>query len=174
MNVVYSHVQFYFRMNNIFKSEVGRKQELNGTKKNKNFLVQHWKWYANGHICSANGHICSECLRTFRLNGCVCSGITRFGRMCLFCEQIYLFGKVVPVPTKQMCLFRRVAPVTTERFSDSSIKGRISLQRNNQNNSEFIFLLLLSEYKVCSEKILFKIFVVFWSVSTFGQVKGTG
>ena len=41
MNMLYSHVQFHFLINEIFKSKVGLKQELNGTKKSKNSLVQH-------------------------------------------------------------------------------------------------------------------------------------
>jgi len=41
MNMVYSHVQFHFQMNEVFKSKVDLKQELNGTKKSKNSLVQY-------------------------------------------------------------------------------------------------------------------------------------
>jgi len=59
------HVQFRFRMNEIFKSEVGLKQELNMTKKSENSLIQHSKWYVNGCVYSANEHVYSKWLRPF-------------------------------------------------------------------------------------------------------------
>ena len=39
MNVEYTHIQFRFQMNEVFKSEVNVEQELNRTKKNENSLI---------------------------------------------------------------------------------------------------------------------------------------
>jgi len=44
MKVVYSHVQFRFWVNEIFKSEVSLIQLLKGTKISQKTLAPHWTW----------------------------------------------------------------------------------------------------------------------------------
>jgi len=67
---------FHFWMNKIFKSKIGLKQELNGTKKceifNPTLKVVH------EFVYSVNGYVCSEWLCLFWPNGCFCSKITHF------------------------------------------------------------------------------------------------
>jgi len=53
--------------------------------------------------------------------------------MCLFREQICLFGTVMPVPSEHMCLFERVTPVTTKRFYKEQ---NYTPKRYNPKNSE--------------------------------------
>jgi len=128
-------------MNEIFKSEVGLKQELDGTKKRENSFVPHYKWYTNRYLCSVKRYVCSERLVPFQPNGCVCSGnpfqlngcICSSKRMCLFettapvpSELMCLFGnnpfrpnrfvcsKRLSIPTEQMFLFGIVAPIPIE------------------------------------------------------------
>jgi len=100
ITVVYSHIQFYFRMNEIFKSKVDREQELNGTIKSVLFgptlkVICEWMCLLGGRTCLLGMVVPVSvewmCLfgdNPFRPIGCVYSA-----NGCLF-------DKVVPVPTE--------------------------------------------------------------------------
>jgi len=55
--------------------------------------------------------------------------------MCLFSKRIYLFGMIMHVPSELMCLFERVAPVTTEKFYKEQITLQKGITQKTKNNN---------------------------------------
>ena len=75
---------------------------------------------SSAHVGSGIGtgvSIQNSCTHSNRMNVSVQEQSVTTEWMCMFGKQMCLFRKVAPVPTKRMCLFGRIAPIITERFS---------------------------------------------------------
>ena len=126
-------------------------------------------------VCSANGHVYSERLRPFRPNECVCSGTTRFAGMDVstWRTDMFVWKGCTHSNRTDVYFWKGYTRYNQKISSDFYIKGNTSPKREpiiTQNSFSLFYFLYTRFVQI---KILFRIFVVFWSVSISGQVEGT-